>query len=115
MLTFFRAGGLNMFVLAGLGIVLLWTGVRFARNADAQRLSLIRALTLALVFSTLTGFFACLAATAKHAYELSPADPLRALLGGFAESCANFVLGGCIAVLTWILVAVGVRRMPGDR
>ena len=115
MLTFFRAGGLNMFVLAGLGIVLLVIAVKFARSADAQRLSLIRALTIALVFSTLTGFVASLATTAKHAIDFPPTELLRALLVGFAESCANLVLGGGLAALTWILVAVGVRRMPGDR
>ena len=37
------------------------------------------------------------------------------LLGGFAESCSNLILGGGIAVITWILVALGVRRMPKDR
>jgi hypothetical protein len=41
-------------------------------------------------------------------------EPLPYLLIGFAESTANLVLGGGIAVITWILVAVGVRRMPQD-
>jgi hypothetical protein len=115
MLSFFRAGGFNMFVLAGIGIALLWTSARFARNADPQRLSLIRALTWVLVFSTVTGFMANLAATAKHAVDAPPEDLVPYLLLGFAESTANVVLGGGIGVLTWILVAVGVRRMPGDR
>lgn len=115
MLQFFRAGGLNMFALAALGIVMLWTAVRFARNADPQRLSILRALTWALVFATVTGFMTGLASTAKNAIELAPEDPLPSLLMGFAESTANIVLGGGIAVITWILVAVGVRRMPGDR
>jgi hypothetical protein len=115
MLEFFRAGGFNMFALTGIGIALLWTAVKFARNADPQRLSLIRALTWVLVFSTVTGFMTSLAATAKTAIRLEPEDPLPVLLMGFAESTANIALGGGIGVLTWILVAVGVRRMPGDR
>ena len=115
MLDFFRAGGWNMFALTGLGVVMLWTGVKFARNADPQRLSLIRALTWVLVFSSLTGFVVNLGATAKHVAGMETDDPLSPLLVGFAESTANIALGGGIGVLTWLLVAVGVRRMPGDR
>jgi hypothetical protein len=44
----------------------------------------------------------------------APADPLPVLLTGFAEACANLILGGGVLVVTWILVAVGVRRMPAD-
>jgi hypothetical protein len=36
------------------------------------------------------------------------------LLHGFAESCTNLVFGGAFVVVTWVLVAVGVRRMPED-
>src|SRR5262245_455064 len=114
MLGFFRAGGFNMWVLLAVGIAIVATAVRFARNADAQRLSLIRALTWMLLFATVTGFVAGLAATAKHTLELEPADPVPYLLGGFAESCANLLLGGGIGFITWLLVAVGVRRMPRD-
>jgi len=119
MVDFFRAGGFNMWILAGLGIALVWTAIRFARNADAQRLSVIRALTWALVFSMATGFFAALGTTAVNAvrlHEQHPEYPLvELLLGGFAESTANVMLGGGIGVITWILVSVGLRRMPGDR
>jgi hypothetical protein len=92
------------------------TAVRFARNADPHRLSILRALTWALVFATLIGFVTGLVTTCKHVVadpEMSK-DPLPYLLTGFAESCANLILGGAIAVVTWILVAVGVRRMPQD-
>jgi hypothetical protein len=114
MIEFFRAGGFNMFVLAAVGAVLVATAIRFARNADAQRLSLIRALTVAMVFATLTGFAAGLAATAKWVVQHEPDDPLPYLLQGFAESTANVLLGGFLLVIAWILVAVGIRRMPKD-
>lgn len=114
MVDFFRAGGFNMFALAALGLVLIWQGIRFARNADAQRLSLVRALTRVLVFSTIAGFVTGLAATAKHVIEHEPKEPLYDLLQGFAESTTNITLGCSIAVITWVLVAVGVRRMPSD-
>ena len=120
MLEFFQAGGFNMFILAAFGVVMIPTAIQFARNADAQRLSLIRALTTALVFATLVGFFAGLASTAKFVADpdkvaaVEPLEPFAIVLLGFAESTTNLILGGGIAVITWILVAVGVRRMPSD-
>ncbi|HWU89431.1 MAG TPA: hypothetical protein VN253_19355 [Kofleriaceae bacterium] len=110
-----RAGGFNMWVLAALGIVLVWTAIRFARNADAQRLSVIRALLWALAFSTIAGFISGLGATAIHAANDPPEERLTSVLVGFAESTTNVTLGSGIAFITWILVAVGLRRMPGDR
>ncbi|MGE0872548.1 MAG: hypothetical protein AB7P03_28600 [Kofleriaceae bacterium] len=116
MIDFFRAGGFNMYVLTALGIVIVATAVRFARNADPHRLSIIRALTWALVIASITGFVAGLIATCRYVMDVpqASAEPLVPLLGGFAESCSNLVLGGGITVITWILVAVGVRRMPHD-
>jgi hypothetical protein len=116
MIKFFQAGGFNMYVLAGLGIALVWNAIRFARNADAQRLSVIRALTWALVFSTLAGFFSALGVTAVNAVRLQAEYPLvESLLQGFAESTTNITLGSGLGFITWILVSVGLRRMPGDR
>lgn len=118
MIDFFRAGGFSMFILLAMGLVLVPYGVLFAKSADPQRLSLIRALTKALVFASIVGFLTNLAATAKgvvYIIEHEPKEnPLVYLLGGFAESCAAPILGGGLAVITWILVAVGVRRMPSD-
>ena len=115
-MEFIRAGGFNMFILLAFALVMITTAIRFARNADPHRLSILRALTWALVAATLTGFVAGLAATCHYVVNDPEAlkEPLPYLLQGFAESCANLLLGGAIAVITWILVAVGVRRMPHD-
>ncbi len=116
MLEWFRSGGLNMYFLAILGLVMVTTAVRFARNADPHRLSILRALSWALVAMTLTGFVGGLVATCRFVVNDPEVlkEPLPFLLAGFAESCSNLVLGGAIAVITWTLVAVGVRRMPHD-
>jgi hypothetical protein len=113
---FIRAGGFNMFVLVALGLFAIPTAVGFARNADPHRLSLLRALTRALVFSAVIGFVSGLAVTALRVAHDPEAmkQALAILLVGFAESCANLILGGGIAAIVWILIAVGVRRMPHD-
>ncbi|NVB80022.1 MAG: hypothetical protein HOV81_16625, partial [Kofleriaceae bacterium] len=109
-------GGFNMFPLAILGVTLLVTAVRFALEANTQRLALIRALTLTVVFSAITGTIVGFATTAKYVVNVPEAakDPLPYLLQGFAESVTNAVLGGSCCLLAWLLVAVGVRRMPKD-
>jgi ABC-type Fe3+ transport system permease subunit len=116
MLDFFRAGGFNMVPLTVLGIAMVVTAIKFARQADPQKLSLIRALTMAIAFCTIIGVAAGLASTAHYVVEHDEAlkDPLPYLLQGFAETMTNAILGGSFAVLAWILVAVGVRRMPKE-
>ncbi len=116
MLDFFRAGGFNMYALVVIGAVAITTAVRFARNADPHRLSILRALTWVTMFSATTGFITGLVSTCKFVIRDPDAakDPLPYLLMGFSESCSNLILGGAIAVITWTLVAVGVRRMPHD-
>lgn len=111
---FMRAGGYNMFFLLGIGLVLLATAVRFARNADPHRLSIIRALTWTTVFSSLVGFVTGLAATCRYVIGHPDEDPLLSLLQGFSESCANLILGLSFLVIAWALVAFGIRRMPHD-
>ena len=113
---FMRAGGINMFFLLGFGIIIGITAIRFARNADPHRLSIVRALTWVVIASSLSGFIGCLVATCRYVLDNPEAtkDPLPSLLMGFSESCANLLLGGGILVITWSLVAFGIRRMPHD-
>ena len=112
---FIRAGGYNMFFLLALGAVIVTTAIRFARNADPHRLSILRALNWAVIISSFTGFIAGLTATCRYVIDHPESKaPLLDLLQGFSESCANLLLGGGILVITWSLVAVGVRRMPHD-
>ena len=116
MVSYFRAGGFNMWIIAALAIVLIWNAARFARSADAQRLAVIRALTWALVFCSITGFFSSLGVTAVNAVRMRDKYPLEeSLLLGFAESTANLTFGAGLATIAWGLVAVGLRRMPGER
>jgi hypothetical protein len=116
MFEMMRTGGFNMFVLAAIGLVMAWTAIQFARGADPHRLSILRALTIAEVFASASGFIAGLIKTFGYVGDLPGRfeDHLAVMAIGFAESCTNLVFGGAFVVITWILVAVGVRRMPHD-
>jgi ABC-type Fe3+ transport system permease subunit len=116
MLEFFLAGGAIMFVLVAIGVPLVVVAAMFARNASAQRLSLVRALTVALAFAMIAGVAADLMAVAKHVAGTDDwlKDPLPYLLEGFGESMTPAILAAALASIAWILVAFGVRRMPRD-
>jgi hypothetical protein len=116
MINFIVGGGWPMLVLIALTIPLLVTAAKFARNASPQGLSLIRTLTIAMVFIALGGVASDLAATAWHVADNPDwlKDALPYLLGGFAESMGPAVLAFPLISIAWILVAFGVRRMPAD-
>ena len=116
MFGFMHQGGFNMWFLAAIGGVMVWTAIRFARHADPHRLSILRALTVAIVVASIGGFIAGLIKTCSFAGDTPEefAHQLPTLVHGFAESCTNLVFGGAFVVITWVLVAVGVRRMPHE-
>ena len=117
MLDFFRAGGWAMFLVLATAIPLLITSAKFARTASPQGLSIIRALTLTVVFAAIAGVVSDLATVAHnvpHDPELMK-EPLASILIGFGESMAPAILGFSLVTIAWILVAFGVRRMPHDR
>jgi hypothetical protein len=114
MVDFIRAGGWVMFVLIALGIAMLVPAALFARSATPQRLALIRALTVAMVFAVITGVTTNIATVCHYVVENAPKEPLPVLLQGFAESITTVMLGAGLASVAWILVAFGVRRMPHE-
>nr|HEX4319100.1 hypothetical protein [Kofleriaceae bacterium] len=114
MIDFLLAGGYTMVIVIVVGGVMLVAAARFAREAEPRRLALVKALTWALAFAVISGIAANLVATC-HAVISDPEfsrAPLMPLLEGFAESITPAILGGAIASIAWILVGVGVRRMP---
>jgi hypothetical protein len=116
MREFFIAGGWMMFVVLATAIPMLFTAVKFARNATPHGLSLVRALTTAVVFASIAGVITNLASVGRNVAS-NPEfmkDALANILWGFNESMAPAILGFPLITITWILVAFGVRRMPHD-
>ena len=116
MIDFFRAGGWMMFVILAIAIPMLVTAAKFARDASPHGLSLVRALTAAVVFASIAGVVTDLATVARAVAGIPELlkEPLANLLQGFNESMAPAELGFSLVTIAWILVAFGVRRMPKD-
>src|SRR5262245_35345280 len=88
------------------------TGIAYAIWPNEQRLTLIRVLSLAGIFSALSGtalgFINGLVYMSRR--EIMTLTP--AVAAGFAESLVAIGFGfGCLTV-TWLCVAIGMWRRP---
>lgn len=116
MIKFFAAGGWMMFVVLAAALPLLIAAAKFARSASPHGLSIIRALTTAVVFAAIAGVVTNLATVCRHvAKDPELAKDLAAnLLWGINEALAPATLAFPLIATAWILVAFGMRRMPHD-
>ena len=116
MVQFFREGGWGMWLVLALGAATLVTSILFARDPDERRMALLRGLTVACLFSVLTAVASNLA-TVMHQVPQNPefsADLTRVTMIGIGESLAPVIMGSAFLTLSWIVAAVGMRRL-GDR
>lgn len=118
MLTLIRNGGVPamLFILLT-GLIGVGAAFYFAIRARRASLGFIRSLAMATLFGTLASTCADLGATLNAASRVLERDPhdlgtaIHYVMEGFAESTSPGILGfGCLA-LTWMLVAVGRRRL----
>lgn len=114
MIEFFVSGGMVMWFVLVFGLAALVGAVMFARRPHELRLGALRALSWATAFASLSGFVAGLALTAKYCAQLPPADASSwhvMLLLGVSEASSNLILGSSLLALTWLVIAIGLRRL----
>jgi hypothetical protein len=95
------------------GILPLVMGIMYALWPSEQRLSLVRTLSLATVFSALSGTTLGFLNGLEYVARKQPAGFTPALAMGFAESLIPVFFGfGCLTV-TWLCVTFGLWRRTG--
>lgn len=115
MVQFFLNGGLPMVFVLALGLAALVGAFRFATAPDGRRVGAVAALSLATFFSALVGLATAIA-VAAHAiatteeYSKDGQLPLS-ILQGISEAMSPVILGGVLLCVTWMVMAVGYRRM----
>ena len=100
------------------GLATLWTAAYFAFRPTEKTLSVLRPLCAATAFSSLAAFFLGVAnglfalqrALERAVDEAARAQVWRIFLGGLAESPAALILAFALLSVSWLLVAVGLRR-----
>jgi hypothetical protein len=99
------------------GLVCVGAAFYFALRARRTSLGFIRHLALATLFATLASTCADLGATLNTAGRVLEKDPNdfatagHYVIEGFAESMSPGILGFGMLAVTWMLVAVGKRRL----
>lgn len=116
MLDFFRAGGYSMWFILVLGGVTLGVSIWFAIRPGERKLAFLRPMSVATVFSVLSGVFSDLGAvmhTVTNRPEFAQSPDLHLIvMTGIGESMAPAILGFSILSVAWLLAAVGLRRQP---
>jgi hypothetical protein len=122
MLTLFRNGGVPMWFILLFGLVALGGAAFFAARAERKLLGFIKWMSLATVFSVLSGTAADLGTTCftvSHAItgQWPNGTPFKydgpwsaMLLEGIAESMSPMIMGMSLLALTALLTAIGSRR-----
>ena len=115
MIDFFRAGGFSMVFVLLFGLLALAAAVRFALWPDVRLSDMLRALTVATLFSVGSGLFSDIAAVCTKVprnpdWAKGPDLPLI-VMTGIGESMAPGVLGCSLLAIAWLIAAVGHRRL----
>ena len=115
MSEFFKSGGFPMFFVLALGLIGFGGAVFFAFRPDPRRVDAIRSLMRATLYCSVVGIMTDIAAVCSHI----PANPEWAnspkihlvVMEGISESMAPGILGFSLLAMTWLVMAVGHRRL----
>ncbi|HUS66383.1 MAG TPA: hypothetical protein VMZ28_17645 [Kofleriaceae bacterium] len=110
MVEFMKSGGWSMWFVLLLALGALVAAGLFVARADLRKLALVRALTWATLLSIASGLCANFAAVMHYAAS-DPPDLHQIIMQGLAEAVAPGVLGFTMLSISWLLVAVGTRRV----
>ena len=109
---------LEMFHQAGIAALLsilvcllpLPAGIAYLIRPTEDRLALLRPISLAGIFSSLTGTFLGLMNVLKMMWTRDPLPGLPVVATGVAESLVTLVVGFGALTACWLCAAVGMRR-----
>ena len=115
---FFLGGGWGMFFVLAFALVTLAQALGFALRPDLGRRAALDALSRATICSAVGSVCLNLAAVGSRVpanleWASSPKLPLI-VMEGIAESLAPAIMGLAFLALTWMLAAVGHRRLAND-
>jgi len=113
MLLLIREGGFAMIFVIAFGLTALVAAVLFAVRPARRKLPFLRGMSHATLFAILSGICANLAAVGHHVPQRFAEDPrwYFAMILGVGESMAPGILGFTLLALTWLVGAVGERRL----
>src|SRR5262245_7409695 len=117
MMTLIREGGIPMWFILLFGLLALGGSVWYAMAPEPRRLGLVRGMSAATLFSTLSGTAAAVGATLHTLaggripeYSFKTPDGPLFLMTGLAESMSAMIMGFSFLALVGLICAVGAVR-----
>jgi hypothetical protein len=110
MVNFFIEGGVGMFPVLIIGLILLFVAVRYLIDTEPVRLRLVAILSLALLAAVALAVTLDVSKVLYHASGIQPERVRGIITEGLKESGRPAVLGLGLLALSLDLVAVGVYR-----
>jgi hypothetical protein len=110
MADFFIEGGLGMFPVLIIGLILLLAAVRYMIDTEPVRLRLIAMLSLALLTAVALAVTLDVSKVLQFASRIQPERVRALIIDGLGESSRPAVLGLGLLALALDLVAIGVYR-----
>lgn len=116
-----QEGGFPVWFVLLFGVIALAGAVAYAIRPDERRLGLVRGMSLATLFATLsstaanlgTVFHALAGTDPRHPdFNLGMKDGPLVLLLGLGESMSTSILGFALLALVSLFYTVGVSRQP---
>jgi hypothetical protein len=114
MVDFLVRGGPLMFFVALFGLAALGAAAFFARAPEGGAVARVASLSLATVSSSLADFFGNVGNTlhlAAGLEDVTAMDRARIVMTGFYESTSPLSLGFALVAATWLVMALGFRRL----
>jgi hypothetical protein len=113
MMEFFQEGGWSMYPILVIGIVLLWSSVRYAVDREPARRPFIAVLTaayLAFIAQAVLTDVATVFWALSEGHKVPQDQLVLVLLEGMKESTRPAILGFGLMGLALIAVAIGLYR-----
>jgi hypothetical protein len=110
MIQMLQQAGVAALISLMVPVVPMVLGLVYAVRPTESRLALLRPLSLAAIFASLAGMSLGILNGLRHAAQNLLPLTAPPVLYGFAESLVSLFVGfGCLTV-TWLSVAIGMRR-----
>lgn len=114
MLEFYISGGFPMHIISLLGLLCIGSAIFFVRSPSTDAVPRIISMSVALAVTAFAGILAALTMTFRFAAsneKMTDSELLRIVLQGISESLSPGIWGGTMLVVTYMLMALGFRRL----
>jgi hypothetical protein len=110
--------GYGFWIFLMVSLATLAVATKFAVRPAERTLAILRPMCAAAAFATVASFclgvtngLMALSNTLRHAADAVALFPIwPTVVGGLAEALMGLVLGSTLLTISWLLVAVGLRR-----